>query len=201
MNLFRRPAPSLDDLILDVAENDVSSERLMPTATRPPQVFVRGQGSWLWDSEDRAYLDFNQGGAANSLGHSSQVLIRALADQTQTLINPGNHLYNSAQLNLVGRLCHHTGSDQGYLLNSGAEACEAAIKLARKWGQLHRGGAYHIITASDASHGHSFAAMAASGGRQPLVAGLQPCAFQRSASLARSRRCAHGCHHARTDPG
>ncbi|MBM9489256.1 aminotransferase class III-fold pyridoxal phosphate-dependent enzyme [Pseudomonas sp. ICBG1301] len=164
MNLFRRPAPSLDDLILDTAGNDLSSARLMPTVARPPQVFVRGQGSWLWDSDDRAYLDFSQGGAANSLGHSPQVLIKALSDQAQALINPGNGLYNRLQLNLVERLCEHTGSDQGYLLNSGAQACEAAIKLARKWGQLHRGSAYRIITAGNGCHGRSFAAMSASSG-------------------------------------
>ena len=170
MNLFnlRRPAPSLDDLLLDAKKpmlrDELSSQSLMPTVARPPQVFVRGQGSWLWDSEDRAYLDFTQGGAANSLGHSPSVLVRALADQAQALLNPGIGLHNRSQLNLVDRLCHSTGSDQAYLLNSGAEACEAAIKLARKWGQLHRGGAYRIITASNACHGRSLATLAASAG-------------------------------------
>lgn len=166
MNLFniRRPAPSLDDLIQDAPRDTHSTEHLMPTVARPPQVFVRGQGSWLWDSDERAYMDFSQGNAANSLGHSPQVLIKALAAQTQALINPGNGLHNRAQLNLVERLCQHTGSDQAYLLNSGAEACEAAIKLARKWGQLHRGGAYRIISASNGCHGHGFATLAASAG-------------------------------------
>ena len=164
MNLFnlRRSAASLDDLILDACGEDFPSGCLMPTVARPPQVFVRGQGSWLWDSDDRAYLDFSQGCAANSLGHSPQVLIRALADQAYALINPGHGLHNRPQLNLVDRLCHRTGSDQAYLLNSGAEACEAAIKLARKWGQLYRGGAYRIISASNGCHGRSFAAMSAS---------------------------------------
>ncbi|MBW4792254.1 aspartate aminotransferase family protein [Pseudomonas tolaasii] len=164
MNLFRRPAPSLDDLLFDTPREDPSSECLMPTVARPPQIFVRGEGSWLSDSDDRAYLDFSQGGGANSLGHSSPVVLNALAAQMQTLINPGGGLYNRAQLNLADRLCHLTGSDQAYLLNSGAQACEAAIKLARKWGQLHRAGAHHIITASGGCHGHSFAAMAASAG-------------------------------------
>ncbi|HCT04355.1 MAG TPA: aspartate aminotransferase family protein [Pseudomonas sp.] len=164
MNLFRRPAPSLDDLVLEASSNNPSSEFLMPTVARPPQVFVRGQGSWLWDSDERAYLDFSQGNGANSLGHSPQALIRALADQAQSLINPGNGLHNRAQLNLAERLCHRTGSDQAYLLNSGSEAVEAAIKLARKWGQLHRNGAYRIISASAGNHGRSFAAMSASSG-------------------------------------
>lgn len=154
----------------------------MQTVARPAQVFVRGQGSWLWDSDDRAYLDFSQGSAANSLGHSPRVLISALADQAQALINPGSGLHNRAQLNLVDRLCQHTGSDQGYLLNSGAEACEAAIKLARKWGQLHRGGAYRIISASTGCHGGSFAAMAASASAgtsrfEPLLPGFSHVPF------------------------
>ena len=164
MNLFRRPAPSLDDLIFEAPSDTSSSDSLMPSVARPAQVFVRGQGSWLWDSEDRAYLDFSQGNAANSLGHSPQVLIKALTDQTQALINPGNGLHNRAQLNLAERLCHRTGSDQAYLLNSGAEAVEAAIKLACKWGQLHRGGAHRILSASAGCHGRSFAAMSASAG-------------------------------------
>lgn len=168
MNLFnlRRPAPSLDDLIREpetpMLRGELSRDCLMPSVARPPQVFVRGQGSWLWDSDDHAYLDFTQGSGANSLGHSPQVLAKALADQAYTLINSGNGLHHRSQLNLANRLCQATGSDQAYLLNSGAQACEAAIKLARKWGQLYRGGAYHIITAGNGCHGHSFATMSAS---------------------------------------
>ncbi|NWN51365.1 aminotransferase class III-fold pyridoxal phosphate-dependent enzyme, partial [Pseudomonas sp. MAFF 301514] len=105
MNLFRRPAPSLDDLVMETPSDNPPNESLMPAVARPPQVFVRGQSSWLWDSDDRPYLDFSQGNAANSLGHSPQVLIKALADQTQALINPGNGLHNRAQLNLAERLC------------------------------------------------------------------------------------------------
>ncbi|MNQ41799.1 Acetylornithine aminotransferase [compost metagenome] len=168
MNLFnlRRPQPSLDDLTADPAQpprgDNPSSECLMASVERPPQVFVRGQGSWLWDSSDRAYLDFAQGAAANSLGHSPTALVKAIAAQAQALINPGSGLLNRGQLNLAERLCLSTGSDQAYLLNTGSEACEAAIKLARKWGQLHRGGASRIITASGSCHGRSLAAMSAS---------------------------------------
>lgn len=171
MNLFnlRRPPPSLDDLAVNPvqppAHDNVSSECLMPSVERPQQVFVRGQGSWLWDSADRAYLDFTQGSGANSLGHSPSVLVKAIAAQAQTLINPGSGLLNRGQLNLAERLCHSTGSDQAYLLNSGSEACEVAIKLARKWGQRHRGGASRIITAGGSCHGHGFAAMSASDGQ------------------------------------
>lgn len=140
----------------------LSRERLMPSTERASQVFVRGQGSWLWDSEGHAFLDFTQGGAVNSLGHSPSVLVKALGSQAQALINPGAGYHSRALLALVERLCQSTGSDQAYLLNSGAEACEGAIKLARKWGQLHRNGAYHIITASQACHGRSLGALSAS---------------------------------------
>ncbi|NWA01979.1 aspartate aminotransferase family protein [Pseudomonas gingeri] len=169
MNLFklRRPQPSLDDLTADFRtsprHDKAPSEYLMPAIERPSPVFVRGQGSWLWDSEDRAYLDFSQGGGTNSLGHSPGVLARALADQAHGLINAGAGFHNPAQSKLADRLCRGTRSDQAYFLNSGSEACEAAIKLARKWGQLHRGGAYRIITAGNACHGRSFGAMSASG--------------------------------------
>ncbi|NBB35191.1 aspartate aminotransferase family protein [Pseudomonas sp. BC115LW] len=168
MNLFnlRRPQPSLDDLaaerLLPARSDNLSSECLMPSVERAPQIFVRGQGSWLWDSADRAYLDFTQGAGANSLGHSPTALVKAMAAQAQALINPGSGLLNRGQLNLAERLCSSTGSDQVCLLNTGSEACEAAIKLARKWGQLHRGGASRIITASGSCHGHGFAALSAS---------------------------------------
>jgi acetylornithine/N-succinyldiaminopimelate aminotransferase len=168
MNLFslRRSPPSLDDLVMDAAlpsqGDNLSCEYLMPSVERPKQVFVRGQGSWLWDSDDRAYLDFSQGGGANSLGHSPSVLVNAITAQAQLLINPGFGLHNRGMLSLAEHLCASTGSDQAYLLNTGSEACEAAIKLARKWGQQHRGGASRIIVANNGCHGRSLATISAS---------------------------------------
>ena len=168
MNLFslRRSPPSLDDLVMDASRPsqgvNLSSEYLMPSVERPKQVFVRGQGSWLWDSDDRAYLDFSQGGGANSLGHSPSVLVNAITAQAQSLINPGFGLHNRGMLSLAEHLCASTGSDQAYLLNTGSEACEAAIKLARKWGQQHRGGASRIIVANNGCHGRSLATISAS---------------------------------------
>jgi acetylornithine/N-succinyldiaminopimelate aminotransferase len=168
MNLFslRRSAPSLDDLVLStgspVQSDHPCSEFLMPSVERPTQVFVRGQGSWLWDTDNRAYLDFCQGGGANSLGHSPSVVVNAITAQAQSLINPGFGLHNRGMLNLAQTLCASTGSDQAYLLNTGSEACEAAIKLARKWGQRHRGGASRIIVANNGCHGRSLATMSAS---------------------------------------
>ena len=168
MNLFnlRRSPPSIDDLVEGsfqaCSDNKPSSDCLMPSVERPAQVFVRGQGSWLWDSDDRAYLDFSQGGGANSLGHSPTVLVNAITEQAQSLINVGFGLQHRGMLNLANRLCKSTDSDQAYLLNSGSEACEAAIKLARKWGQRYRGGASRIIVANNAFHGRSLATISAS---------------------------------------
>ena len=169
MNLFnlRRQTSSLDQLAAVAVRPSegtrVPDNYLMPSVERPAQVFVRGQGSWMWDSDSRAYLDFTQGGAVNSLGHSPAVLIKAMADQAQSLMNPGAGFFNRAMLTLAERLCESTGSDQVHFLNTGAEANEGAIKLARKWGQLHRGGAHRIITATRSCHGRSFGAMSASG--------------------------------------
>ncbi|MBV4532562.1 aminotransferase class III-fold pyridoxal phosphate-dependent enzyme [Pseudomonas sp. SWRI107] len=166
MNLFklRRPAPALAEPTRAqfATRGQPERERLMAAGQRPAPVFVRGQGCWLWDNEGVAYLDFTQGGAVNSLGHSPQALVNAMGEQAQALINPGAGFYGHTALSLVERLCQSTGSDQAYLLNSGAEACEGAIKLARKWGQLHRNGAYHIITASQSCHGRSLGALSAS---------------------------------------
>lgn len=169
MNLFklRRPVIDIDDATqsqaLPAQRRDISSRHLMPGAERSDPVFVRGQGSWLWDCEGRPYLDFNQGGAVNSLGHSPTVLIRALNNQAMALINPGAGLHHRGVVDLAQRLCESTGSDQAYLLNSGSEACEAAIKLARKWGRIHRSGAIGIITARQGCHGRSITALSASG--------------------------------------
>lgn len=168
MNLFnlrRQAARAAEQAPAPVAlaqAEQLSRECLMPATERAPQVFVRGQGSWLWDNEGRAYLDFTQGCAVNSLGHSPKALVQALSSQAKALINPGAGFHNRGLLSLVNRLCQSTGSDQAYLLNSGAEACEGAIKLARKWGQLHRNGAYHIITARQSCHGRSLGALSAS---------------------------------------
>ncbi|WP_287028027.1 aspartate aminotransferase family protein [Pseudomonas sp. UBA6310] len=137
--------------------------RLMHTIERPEQVFVRGQGSWLWDSGGRAYLDFHQGGAANSLGHSPSALVEALQRQAENLLNPGPSFYSRSLLKLAARLCQATGSEQAYFLNSGAEANEAAVQLARKWGRLHRGGARKVISASQSGHGLTFGALSEQG--------------------------------------
>lgn len=138
-------------------------DAVMQITRRPPIVFVGGEGSWLKDSDGRTYLDFIQGWAVNTLGHSPRPIVDALASQAQRLINCSPAFYNDQMVHLSDLLAQHSGLHQVYLANSGAEANEGAIKLARKWGTKHRDGAYEIITFDHGFHGRTLATMAASG--------------------------------------
>ena len=155
---------------------DTSS--LMDITTRPPVVFTQGKGSYLWDSHGRRYLDFVQGWAVNCLGHAPASLAGALARQAETLITPSPAFFNAPSIELAERLTTASCFDQVFFTNSGSEAIEGAIKLARKFGALHRGGAYEIITFDGAFHGRTLAAMSASGKKafeplfEPKVSGF-----------------------------
>ena len=141
-------------------------DAVMDITPRPPTVFTGGEGSWLSDSDGRVYLDFIQGWAVNTLGHSPRVITDALARQAARLINCSPAFYNDAMIRLSGLLAQHSGLHQVFLANSGAEANEGAIKLARRWGAKHRDGAYEIITMDHGFHGRTLATMAASGKAQ-----------------------------------
>lgn len=136
---------------------------LMDITARPALCFVRGEGSWLWDDRGRRHLDFVQGWAVNTLGHAPACIREALARQSALLLNPSPAFHNAPAAELATLLCRHTGFDQVFFTNSGAEANEGAIKLARKWGRRHRGGAHEIITFAEGFHGRTLATMSASG--------------------------------------
>ncbi|SHN39378.1 acetylornithine transaminase [Rhizobacter sp. OV335] len=136
---------------------------LMDITARPEQLFLRGDGSWLWDDRGRRYLDFVQGWAVNTLGHAPACIRDALARQSALLLTPSPAFHNQPASALAELLCRHSDFDQVFFTNGGAEANEGAIKLARKWGQLHKGGAHEIITFRDAFHGRTLATMSASG--------------------------------------
>jgi acetylornithine/N-succinyldiaminopimelate aminotransferase len=138
-------------------------DALMDITSRPPAVFVRGEGSYLWDDTGKRYLDFIQGWAVNCLGHSPPVVAEALAEQAKLLLTPSPAFYNGPSLKLAKALVDHSCFDQVFFTNSGAEANEGAIKLARKYGALHRGGAHEIITFEGGFHGRTLATMSASG--------------------------------------
>jgi len=141
----------------------LNTDALMYIVDRPPLVMAHGDGSWLWDQQGNAYLDFIQGWAVNSLGHSPRVIIDALREQAEQLINPSPAYFNAPMIRLANLLTAHSVFDRVFFTNCGAEANEGAIKLARKWGQLHKNGAYKIITLDHAFHGRTLATMSASG--------------------------------------
>lgn len=136
---------------------------LMEITSRPELVFMRGRGAWLEDHAGKRYLDFIQGWAVNCLGHNHPVMIEAITRQSRELINPSPAFYNQPSIDLARRLVEASCFDRVFFANSGAEANEGAIKLARKWGQLHRQGAYKIITMDHSFHGRTLATMSASG--------------------------------------
>jgi acetylornithine/N-succinyldiaminopimelate aminotransferase len=153
-------------------------DALMEITARPPTVFVRGEGSYLWDDSGKRYLDFIQGWAVNCLGHSPPAIADALAAQSKLLLTPSPAFYNGPSLALAKALTDLSCFDQVFFANSGAEANEGAIKLARKYGALHRQGAWEIITFEGGFHGRTLATMSASGKKafeplfEPKVSGF-----------------------------
>src|SRR5438874_2024546 len=166
-------------------------DALMDITTRPPAVFVRGEGSFLWDETGKRYLDFVQGWAVNCLGHSPPVVTEALAAQAKLLLTPSPPYSDAVSLKLAKALVDHSCSDQVFFANSGAEANEGAIKLARKYGALHKNGAFEIITFEGGFHGRTLATMSASGKKafeplfEPKVSGFPKAQLNDLASVER----------------
>src|SRR5436190_3360976 len=140
-----------------------SFDALMEITSRPPVVFVEGCGSWLRDQSGKKYLDFIQGWAVNCLGHCPDAITRAMAAQASRLLNCSPSFYSEPMIRLAELIARHSGLHRTFFANSGAEAIEGAIKLARKWGRKYRNGAYEIITMDHGFHGRTLAAMSASG--------------------------------------
>jgi acetylornithine/N-succinyldiaminopimelate aminotransferase len=154
-------------------------DALMDITARPQTVFVRGEGAYLWDDSGKRYLDFMQGWAVNCLGHSPAVVADALAGQAKLLLTPSPAFYNGPSLKLAKALVENSCFDQVFFANSGAEANEGAIKLTRKYGTLHKNGAFEIITFEGGFHGRTLATMSASGKKafeplfEPKVSGFR----------------------------
>ena len=130
---------------------------------RMPVTLVRGEGTRVWDDTGREYLDFVAGIATDTLGHAHPGLAEAIAEQARTLIHVSNIFYSEPQVELAKLLVEHSALDQAFFVNSGAEANEGAIKLARKWGINHRDGAFEIIATNNGFHGRTLATVAATG--------------------------------------
>ena len=164
-------------------------DALMDITARPQAVFVRGEGAYLWDHTGKRYLDFVQGWAVNCLGHSPPVVADALAAQAKRLLTPSPAFYNDPSLKLANALVENSCFDQVFFANSGAEANEGAIKLARKYGAQHKGGAFEIITFEGGFHGRTLATMSASGKKafeplfEPKVSGFRKARLNDLASV------------------
>ncbi|MCL2150481.1 MAG: acetylornithine transaminase [Dehalococcoidia bacterium] len=170
-----------------------------PVYDRLPVTLVRGQGMHVWDDQERRYLDFTAGVAVLSLGHCHPVLVKAIADQAAILVHASNAFYTIPQLELAKLLVEHSAFQKVFFCNSGAEANEAAVKLARRYGHLHLDGAYEVITAIGSFHGRTLAMVAASGQEKfqkpyaPLPAGFVNVAYDDLEAIkgaTTSRTCA-----------
>jgi predicted acetylornithine/succinylornithine family transaminase len=164
----------------------LDAEHVMQTYGRLPVSFVRGEGTWLYDSDGKRYLDFLSGLAVTSLGHAHPEVADALAEQARTLLHVSNLYYTDWQPQLAARIdALLGGGGRVFFTNSGAEANECAIKLARRYGQLHGGRErYHVLSAYGSFHGRTLTTLAATGQPQkqetfqPLPAGFRQVPFE-----------------------
>jgi acetylornithine aminotransferase/acetylornithine/N-succinyldiaminopimelate aminotransferase len=152
----------------------------MPNFARAPICLVRGDGMRVWDTDGREYLDFGAGLAVTALGHCHPRITGAIREASATLLHVSNLYYNVPQIHLAKLLCEHSFADQAFFSNSGAEANEAAIKLARKYGkERFASDRYEIIATHDSFHGRTLATVTATGqpkyhhGFEPLVPGFK----------------------------
>jgi len=142
---------------------ELESKYFMHTVDRVPVTIVRGEGARVWDDSGREYLDFVAGWAVNSLGHCHPVVAQAVAEQARTLIQTSNQFYTIPQIQLAELLVQNSCLDKVFLGNSGAEANEGAVKLARRYGERNLNGAYEVISATGSFHGRTLSMVAATG--------------------------------------
>ena len=142
---------------------ELEQKYFMHTVERLPLTLVKGEGARVWDDKGREYLDFVCGWAVNSLGHCHPAVVEAVKEQVLTLIQTSNQFYTIPQIQLAQLLVEHSCLDKVFFCNSGAEANEGAVKLARRYGKLHLNGAYEVITTASSFHGRTLAMVAATG--------------------------------------
>jgi predicted acetylornithine/succinylornithine family transaminase len=169
---------------MDKTAIDESKKYLMNSYARAPIVLRKGRGMKVWNSNGKEYLDFVGGIAVNCLGHCHPKVVIALQKQAQRLLHVSNLYYIEPQIKLAKLLVKHSFAEKAFFCNSGAEAIEGAIKLARKYSKNHTPhGKYEIITAYGSFHGRTFAALSATGqekfkkGFEPLVPGFKHVPF------------------------
>jgi acetylornithine/N-succinyldiaminopimelate aminotransferase len=135
----------------------------MHVVNRQPMVIERGRGARVWDVDGKEYLDFTSGWAVVNLGHAHPVVTKAIQDQAATLMQTSNQFYSIPQLELAEALVENSALDKVFFSNSGAEANEGAVKLARKYGRMNKNGGQEIITVLNSFHGRTLAMAAATG--------------------------------------
>ena len=142
---------------------DVESKYYMFVVRRQPVVIVKGDGTRVWDVDGKEYLDFTSGWAVNNAGHANSAIADAISEQARTLLQTSNQFYTIPQLQLAEILVENSALDKVFFCNSGAEANEGAMKLARRYGAKNRNGAYEIVTAFNSFHGRTMANVSATG--------------------------------------
>ncbi|MGO0123177.1 acetylornithine transaminase [Desulfothermobacter acidiphilus] len=173
---------------------DLAEQKLMPTYARLPVLLVRGEGVRVWDEEGREYLDFLAGIAVNSLGHCHPRLVAAVTEQAQQLWHCSNLFYTIPQVELAQRLTRLTPYQRVFFCNSGAEAVEGALKLARKHARKQSGreDKYEVVAARNSFHGRTYGALTATGqpryhqGFEPLLPGFHYIAYNDPGELERA---------------
>jgi predicted acetylornithine/succinylornithine family transaminase len=143
--------------------SELAEKYFLHFVNRLPLTLVRGEGAKVWDEQGKEYLDFVAGWAVNSLGHCHPVIVRALTEQAQQLIQASNQFYTVPQTRLAQLLVENSCFQKAFFSNSGAEANEGAVKLARKYGKLRLDGAFEVITTFNSFHGRTLAMVAATG--------------------------------------
>jgi len=161
----------------------LESKYFIQISPRTPITLVKGEGARVWDDSGKEYLDFVGGWAVNSLGHCPKVVADALDEQARTLIQTSNQYYTVPQIKLAQLLVENSCLDRVYVCNSGTEANEGAVKLARRYGSLKLNGAYEVITTTNSFHGRTLAMTAATGQEKfqtpytPLPTGFKTVAY------------------------
>lgn len=157
----------------------ITDKFVAKTYARTPLALVKGRGLKVWDADGKEYLDFLAGIAVNSFGHCHPAIVKAIKQQAQTLMHVSNLYHMQAQSELARELCRNSFADRVFFCNSGAEANEAAFKLARRYGLEKLGGKYEIISTHNSFHGRTLATLTATGqekvraGYDPLPAGFR----------------------------
>jgi acetylornithine/N-succinyldiaminopimelate aminotransferase len=151
----------------------IDTAHYMPVFARYPMVISHGEGAYVTDTDGNRYLDFFAGIAVNALGHAHPNLVKAVAEQAAKVIHCSNLYYTEVQAQLIEKLASLSGLDKVFLANSGAEANEGALKLARKYGKTIADDKYEIITANHCFHGRTLMTLTATA--QPKYqAGYEP---------------------------